>query len=125
MASGRLFRSALLLLAIAISPFIYTFTQLLFFDNGSIEIIIQPGDNNASNKNIRRRLSEYYAGSSPGKDHEHDLEHVLHLATRPAEDTFTDGDGSSFRVLVIVTTLAEYDKGTRGTEKGADRLKDL
>jgi len=66
-----------------------------------------------------RRLSE-----SSAADHEHDLEHVLSLATRPPEDTFTDND-APFRVLVIVTTLAEYDKGTRGTTQGADRLKDL
>jgi len=54
-----------------------------------------------------------------------DLEHVLHLATRTAEDTFTEEAAQPFRVLFIVTTLSEYDKGTRGTVNGADRLKDL
>ena len=28
-------------------------------------------------------------------------------------------------VLFVVRTLSEYDKGTRGTTVGADRLKDL
>ncbi len=66
---------------------------------------------------MRRRLSDDVA-------HDMDLEHVLHLATRTAEDTFTE-DSPPFRVLFIVTTLSEYDKGTRGTVHGADRLKDL
>mmetsp|Transcript_2511 Transcript_2511/g.3766 ORF Transcript_2511/g.3766 Transcript_2511/m.3766 type:complete len:550 (+) Transcript_2511:20-1669(+) len=66
---------------------------------------------------MRRRLSD-------DVNHDMDLEHVLHLATRTAEDTFTE-DPSPFRVLFIVTTLSEYDKGTRGTVNGADRLKDL
>lgn len=80
---------------------------------------------NEHTNNNNRRLSE--SSSSSVTQHEHDLEHVLHLATRTAEDTFTEGgddSDSSFRVLVIVTTLAEYDKGTRGTTHGADRLKD-
>eukprot|EP00984_Skeletonema_dohrnii_P013807 scaffold5756_cov69-Skeletonema_dohrnii-CCMP3373.AAC.4 len=61
---------------------------------------------------MRRRLSD-------DVNHDMDLEHVLHLATRAAEDTFTE-DPSPFRVLFIVTTLSEYDKGTRGTVNGAD-----
>ena len=65
----------------------------------------------------RRRLSE------KADAHDNDLEHVLSLATRTAEDSFTE-DSTPFRVLFIVTTLAEYDKGTRGTTHGADRLKD-
>ncbi|EJK68503.1 hypothetical protein THAOC_10306 [Thalassiosira oceanica] len=64
-----------------------------------------------------RRLSE------KADAHDNDLEHVLTLATRTADDTFTE-DSTPFRVLFIVTTLAEYDKGTRGTTHGADRLKD-
>jgi hypothetical protein len=65
-----------------------------------------------------RRLSEFPA------HHQHDLSHVLSLATHPPHDQFTD-DVPPFRVLFIVTTLSEYDKGTRGTTHGADRLKDL
>mmetsp|Transcript_6937 Transcript_6937/g.15140 ORF Transcript_6937/g.15140 Transcript_6937/m.15140 type:complete len:535 (+) Transcript_6937:18-1622(+) len=30
-----------------------------------------------------------------------------------------------FRILYIVTTLSEYDKGTRGTTRGADRLQNV
>jgi len=65
-----------------------------------------------------RRLSEQPA------NHPHDLSHVLSLATQSPHDQFTE-DAPPFRVLFIVTTLAEYDKGTRGTTHGADRLKDL
>jgi hypothetical protein len=82
----------------------------------------------------RRRLSE------SADRHPHDLEHVLSLATRSPHDSFTDAGGggeededeeggaggaSPLRVLFVVTTLAEYDGGTRGTTSGADRLKDL
>lgn len=68
------------------------------------------------NGTTRRRLS---AASAPS-----DVERVLSLATRPPHDQFTE-DAPPFRVLFIVTTLSEYDKGTRGTTHGADRLKDL
>ena len=63
----------------------------------------------------RRRLTE--AASSPHPPQ--DIEHVLSLATRPPEDAFTEGE-APFRVLFIVTTLAEYDKGMRGTKNGAE-----
>ena len=85
----------------------------------------------------RRRLSE------SADRHPHDLERVLSLATRSPHDSFTDAGGREedededeeggakiagappLRVLFIVTTLAEYDRGTRGTTSGADRLRDL
>ena len=81
-----------------------------------------PREDKINYDNKRRRLT------TETNHHEHDLEHVLHLATRTAEDTFTedteDSEIEPFRVLVIVTTLAQYDKGTRDTTHGADRLKD-
>lgn len=36
-----------------------------------------------------------------------------------------DDEGDAFRILHIVTTLAEYNSGTRGTKRGEDRLKEL
>jgi len=70
-----------------------------------------------------RRLSEEKTISS--QHYDYDLEHLLRSATRTPSDTFTEEDDENqFKVLVIVTTLAEYDKGTRGTTHGADRLKD-
>ena len=76
------------------------------------------------NSNNRRRLSEEKTTIS-SQHYDYDLEHLLHLATRSPSDTFTEEDDENqFKVLVIVTTLAEYDKGTRGTTHGADRLKD-
>ena len=85
-------------------------------------------------KELRRQLSE--SSSSAASHHRHDIQHVLSLATRSPEDFFTEGVGHDhddeddngmppLRVLFIVTTLSEYDKGTRGTTFGADRLKDL
>ena len=74
----------------------------------------------------RRRLSEEKTTTSP-QQYDYDLEHLLHLATRSPSDTFTEEDDENqfnVLVLVLVTTLAEYDKGTRGTTHGADRLKD-
>ena len=74
--------------------------------------------------NNRRRLSEEKTTTS-SQHYDYDLEHLLHLATRSPSDTFTEEyDDNQFKVLVIVTTLSEYDKGTRGTTHGADRLKD-
>ena len=75
---------------------------------------IQPQNHHISS----RRLSETAAHP------QHDLSHVLSLATHPQHDQFTEGT-PPFRVLFIVTTLSEYDKGTRGTTHGDDRLKDL
>ena len=79
----------------------------------------QKQDTNNNQMMMRRRLLD-----NKDVDHDMDLEHVLHLATRTAEDTFTEGT-PPLRVLFIVTTLSEYDKGTRGTTQGADRLRDL
>lgn len=106
---------ALLLLAILASINSWIESSPAIFD---FEPRRQHGKND--NDDRRRRLSE---SSASGHKHEHDIEHVLNLATRPAEDTFTE-DEAPLRVLFIVTTLAEYDKGTRGTTTGADRLKE-
>ena len=70
----------------------------------------------------RRRLSPADSSersSSSAADHRYNIEHVLSLATRPPEDHFTE-DADPLRVLFIVTTLAEYNKGTRGTIHGAE-----
>ncbi|KAL9185568.1 hypothetical protein ACHAXT_003345 [Thalassiosira profunda] len=103
-ASARL--AAALLLAVA-SALATLFAVHLFHPSASI---VEPDG--------RRRLTEAASPHPP-----QDIEHVLSLATRPPEDAFTEDD-APFRVLFIVTTLAEYDKGMRGTKNGADRLKD-
>ena len=80
-----------------------------------------------TNTNERRRLFE--SSTASHQQHQHDIEHALSLASRSIADIFTEGghddDLPPLRVLFIVTTLTEYDKGTRGTTVGADRLKDL
>ena len=102
----------LLLFLSAISSF-----PLITFDNSN--------EQQTTEINNRRRLSEEKTTISSSQHYDYDLEHLLHLATRSPSDTFTeDNDDNQFKVLVIVTTLAEYDKGTRGTTHGADRLKD-
>jgi len=99
--------ASVLLFLFAISSFL-----LLTFDNNMLLQV----------ENIRR-LSEEKTISS--QHYDYDLEHLLRSATRTPSDTFTEEDDENqFKVLVIVTTLAEYDKGTRGTTHGADRLKD-
>lgn len=83
-----------------------------------------------SMEDLQRRRRRLFESSSSADRHQHDIEHVLSLASRAIED---DGEGSGnddndlppLRVLFVVTTLSEYDKGTRGTTVGADRLKDL
>jgi len=102
----------LLLFLFAISPFLHT-----ILDNNNNE-------QQTTEINNKRRLSEEKTTTS-SQHYDYDLEHLLHLATRSPSDTFTEeSDDNQFKVLVIVTTLYEYDKGTRGTTHGADRLKD-
>mmetsp|Transcript_9518 Transcript_9518/g.20577 ORF Transcript_9518/g.20577 Transcript_9518/m.20577 type:complete len:569 (+) Transcript_9518:107-1813(+) len=139
MAAARRWQSppALLLVTIALCPFFFALFSALrrhrhppAATTPLADIII--GSTLRPNPNPRRRkLSESSSSSSSSTTtsaarHEHDLEHVLNLATRSPEDIFTEGgeDHEPLRVLFIVTTLAEYDKGTRGTTHGADRLKE-
>ena len=101
---------------------------LLLFLFAISSFLLPISDNNNEQQtteiNNRRRLSEEKTTTS-SQHYDYDLEHLLHLATRSPSDTFTEeSDDNQFKVLVIVTTLAEYDKGTRGTTHGADRLKD-
>ena len=46
-----------------------------------------------------------------------DVPHILNLATQQPQTP------EQLRVLLVVTTLVEYDKGTRGTKHGYDRLQ--
>jgi hypothetical protein len=103
-----------------------------FIANGNEEQL--GGGDTVMEEDVRRRrrlLLE--SSSSSAEHHNHDIEHVLSLASQSIEDVFTEGGGDDdntpsplrLRVLFIVTTLSEYDKGTRGTTVGADRLKDL
>mmetsp|Transcript_20670 Transcript_20670/g.39863 ORF Transcript_20670/g.39863 Transcript_20670/m.39863 type:complete len:285 (-) Transcript_20670:842-1696(-) len=74
----------------------------------------------------KRRLSENQ--NKAPNDHSNDkLRHrssdiprVLSLAKRPPPNP--DRGGTPFRVLLVTTTLSEYDKGTRGTTRNYDRL---
>ncbi|KAL7534448.1 hypothetical protein ACHAXR_005885 [Thalassiosira sp. AJA248-18] len=111
--------TALLVVVLAISPLIVT---QLFQHSDRTEVHTSFKQQQPLRETTKRRLSES-SSASTASHHQHDLEHALSLATRSLEDAFTEGD-QPFRVLVIVTTLVEYDKGTRGTSHGADRLKD-
>ena len=104
--------AASLLLLLFLSA-ISSFLPIIFDNNNELQ----------TEKSNNRRLSEEKTTIS-SKHYDYDLEHLLHSATRSPSDTFTEEDENQFKVLVIVTTLAEYDKGTRGTTNGADRLKD-
>ena len=106
-------------MALLLLLFLFAISSFLFvtLDNNNELLQIEKSNN-------RRRLSEEKKTSS-SQHYDYDLEHLLHLATRSPSDTFTEeSEDNQFKVLVIVTTLAEYDKGTRGTTHGADRLKD-
>jgi len=119
-AQQRLFRSLLLFAALLAACFIVHEKMIAFSQYWKLSAKKQQQATTFvdSPPTMRRRLSD-------DVDHDMDLEHILRLATRTAEDTFTEEDSPPFRVLFIVTTLSEYDKGTRGTVHGADRLKDL
>lgn len=45
-----------------------------------------------------------------------DVPRALSLATKPSKS-------EQLRVLLVSTSLVEYDKGTRGTKRGYDRLQ--
>jgi len=51
-----------------------------------------------------------------------DLPHILSLATSQPSQTTTSSD-EQLKVLLVVTSLVQYDKGTRGTQHGYDRLQ--
>jgi len=109
-AQQRLFRSLLLFAALLAACFIVHEKMIVFSQYWKLSAKKQQQATTFvdSTPTMRRRLSD-------DVDHDMDLEHILRLATRTAEDTFTEEDSPPFRVLFIVTTLSEYDKGTRGT----------
>ena len=119
-ARPRLLRSILLITVALVSSIICVLVHEKAVTISQAEEYKKPTNDEGITQMMRRRLS----ATNKDVDHDMDLEHVLHLSTQTAEDTFTE-DSSPFRVLFIVTTLSEYDKGTRGTVHGADRLKDL
>lgn len=47
-----------------------------------------------------------------------DVPHILGLAQQSSQQT-----SEQLKVLLVVTSLVEYDKGTRGTQHGYDRLQ--
>lgn len=67
-----------------------------------------------------RRLAE--ATTDKARD-DHWSWDVPHLLTRAKSSYPTPSNHIPFRVLFVVTSLVEYDKGTRGTSRGYDRLK--
>ena len=67
----------------------------------------------------RRRLS---AAEEDNDGWFKDVPHILSLATsQPSQTTTTSHE--QLKVLLVVTSLVQYDKGTRGTQHGYDRLQ--
>jgi len=66
----------------------------------------------------RRRLSTEEDNGGWFKD----VPHILSLATsQPSQQTTSSHE--QLKVLLVVTSLVQYDKGTRGTQHGYDRLQ--
>ena len=65
-------------------------------------------DNNDSNRNTTQVDSHWSM----------DIPHILSMAKSPPQSNHTP-----LRVLIVMTSLVEYDKGTRGTTHGYDRLQ--
>lgn len=75
---------------------------------------------------IRRQLQD--GASTPQDDGWFkDVSHLLNLATQSSSSQSSNRHHhrEQLRVLLIITSLTEYDKGTRGTEKGYDRLQNV
>lgn len=70
-----------------------------------------------------RRLSEANDKKSQQHDWYRDVPHLLSLAKSSTTSNTTAA--KQFRVLLIITSLSEYDKGTRGTSMGYDRLQNV
>ena len=108
--------SAYLLLCLLLLSFFQYYLIIFSISDGRIYL-----DNGAPVNNIdeRRLLDE----SIVGKDYKSsswykDVPYLLSLAKSSTPQT-------PFRVLLIVTSLTEYDKGTRGTLRGYDRLQNV
>ena len=71
-------------------------------------------------QNQQRRLSEE---SSPPDDHWTWDVPMIYSRAKKSSLISTQQQTQPLRVLIITTSLVEYDKGTRGTTHGFDRLK--
>ena len=111
-------RSCFLLLIVAIVGY-YTFDG--FINGGSDEIAQGWQENSYSS---RRRLDDsniHIVAATNNNDNVEwfgDVPHILGLAQQSSQQT-----SEQLKVLFVVTSLVEYDKGTRGTQHGYDRLQ--
>ena len=71
------------------------------------------------NPRMRRRLSTEEDNDGWFKD----VPHILSLATSQSSQQSTTSHEQQLKVLLVVTSLVQYDKGTRGTQHGYDRLQ--
>ena len=69
----------------------------------------------------RRRLSSSESDDGWFKD----VPHILSLATSQLSSQTTTSQEQQLKVLLVVTSLVQYDKGTRGTQHGYDRLQNV
>ena len=94
------------------------FTQYLIISIDDGEDFV---DNTAGANNInKRRLSDERMGKGDNKSNNwyKDVPQLLSLAKSSTPQ-------KPFRILLIITSLTEYDKGTRGTLRGYDRLQNV
>jgi hypothetical protein len=97
-----------LLLLLPVSLILFINTSLFWQKNETGKFV--------SDIKAGRRLS---ANSADTTDRWYeDVPHLLSLAKSTTHET-------PFRVLLVITSLTEYDKGTRGTMHGYDRLKNV
>jgi hypothetical protein len=73
----------------------------------------------STNNSGRRRLSDTNSSRQKQNHWYQDVPHLYSFAKS------TTSSPTPFRVLLIITSLSEYDKGTRGTLRGYDRLQNV
>jgi hypothetical protein len=113
---------ATLLVLVAVSSVFSSFSFSLSASNNK-----EAYDANTIQQN-RRRLME-----ANGDNAESLVGSVAQVLWKARKEPKSDGDPTSgqgqeqepLRVLYVITTLSEYDKGTRGTTRGADRLQNV
>jgi hypothetical protein len=88
----------------------------LFISNTSLIVDKHKAEKFASDTKSDRRLSA--ASVDKTQEWYQDVPYLLSLAKSATPK-------APFRVLLVITSLTEYDKGTRGTLHGYDRLKNV
>ncbi|KAL7516195.1 hypothetical protein ACHAWX_001236 [Stephanocyclus meneghinianus] len=106
-----------------LSAVILSFTQFIsFLHLSSTDFYLDSSQNQfILQSSIEKRRLDTTIVDRPPLPWYHDVPSLLSRAESPAHSS----SAAPFRLLLITTSLSEYDKGTRGTQRGYDRLRNV